>query len=269
MDSVSVNYAPPRHVGTVDDCMFYHSIEIPNYGLIDGLSDMRPSLPILFDPVNFKGKNVIEIGPASGFFTFEMERRGANVTSIELGPDMDWDYVRHHDGLSEDVKKQWQADLERVKNSYWFGHERCSSKAKVVNGTAYDVKRLGLSAEIGLLSNTLVHLHDPLGAIASLAASVTETLILCDAEPYTGSRAGTFFRHLFRKKCVAEFIPRHDNKKNIHTWWHLSAPIVEEYVKILGFTETTLVYFRSGLTKGAAVDQWAIIAKKPAGLRTV
>ena len=50
----------------------------------------------------------LDVGPANGFWSFEMERRGAKVTAIELGPDDDWDAVPHGGlppaGLSEALR---------------------------------------------------------------------------------------------------------------------------------------------------------------------
>ncbi len=41
--------------------------------------------------VDFAGQRVLEIGPASGFLTFEMEKRGAEVVSVEVTDEHGWD----------------------------------------------------------------------------------------------------------------------------------------------------------------------------------
>ena len=43
--------------------------------------------------VSFAGQRILEIGPASGFLTFEMEKRGAEVVSVELTAKHGWDFV--------------------------------------------------------------------------------------------------------------------------------------------------------------------------------
>jgi len=45
--------------------------------------DFRSSLP-LFNFPEMSGKTVLDIGSATGFFSFEFERRGAEVVSVEL-----------------------------------------------------------------------------------------------------------------------------------------------------------------------------------------
>ena len=43
--------------------------------------------------MDFAGKRVIDIGPASGFLSFHMERRGAQVVCIEPQMETFWDLV--------------------------------------------------------------------------------------------------------------------------------------------------------------------------------
>jgi len=50
-------------------------------------------------PVN----RVLEIGPASGFLTFEMEKRGADVISVEVTDEHGWDFVPYPDARLEEV----------------------------------------------------------------------------------------------------------------------------------------------------------------------
>ncbi len=43
---------------------------------------------------------------------------------------------------------------------------------------------------------------------------------------------------------------------------HLSSNLVDEFVKTLGFSDTKILYFSSGLRQGRKVHQWAIVAKR-------
>ena len=53
-------------------------------GKIIGLWDLRQTVDDYLGRIDFAGKRVLEIGPASGFLTIEMERRGADVVAVEL-----------------------------------------------------------------------------------------------------------------------------------------------------------------------------------------
>src|SRR6202453_30412 len=65
---------------------FYNSIELPNGSVIPGLQTIDQQrwriaqFPI---PQDLRGKRVLDIGAWDGWFSFEMERRGADVTSID------------------------------------------------------------------------------------------------------------------------------------------------------------------------------------------
>ncbi len=56
------SFVKPRHVVGIEECFFYHSIDIPNYGFVEGASDMRAAVPILLEVVDFRGKDVVDVG---------------------------------------------------------------------------------------------------------------------------------------------------------------------------------------------------------------
>jgi 2-polyprenyl-3-methyl-5-hydroxy-6-metoxy-1,4-benzoquinol methylase len=80
-------YASPRVVTRLEDCFFYHTIEIPGYGIVEGPWDLRAGLGDYLGNVDLRGKRVLELGTASGFVCFHMERQGADVVAYDLSPD--------------------------------------------------------------------------------------------------------------------------------------------------------------------------------------
>ena len=70
-------FAAPLKVEDPADCYFYHTMEVPGHGLMTGEWDLRGAVDDYLGKVAFAGQRVLEIGPASGFLTFEMENRGA------------------------------------------------------------------------------------------------------------------------------------------------------------------------------------------------
>ena len=77
-------FATPLKVEDPADGGFYHTMEIPGHGLVTGQWDLRDGVDDYLGKVAFAGQRVLEIGPASGFLTFEMEKRGAEVVSVEV-----------------------------------------------------------------------------------------------------------------------------------------------------------------------------------------
>jgi tRNA (mo5U34)-methyltransferase len=65
---------------------WYHSIELPNGQVIRGhlgIEELRSRLARFSIPENLDGKRVLDIGAWDGWFSFEMERRGARVVAID------------------------------------------------------------------------------------------------------------------------------------------------------------------------------------------
>ena len=76
-------YAIPRAVTSLQDCYFYHSMEIPGWGEVRGEWDLRGGEAAYLGNVDLKDKRVLELGAASGFLSFYMERQGADVVGYD------------------------------------------------------------------------------------------------------------------------------------------------------------------------------------------
>jgi tRNA (mo5U34)-methyltransferase len=65
---------------------WYHSIELPDGRVIPGfqtIEQLRARLAQFRIPEDLRGKRVLDIGTWDGWFSFEMERRGAEVVAID------------------------------------------------------------------------------------------------------------------------------------------------------------------------------------------
>jgi len=73
---------------------WWHSFELPDGTLIPGVCDL-PGLKKRIEqfpiPQDLRGKRVLDIGAWDGWYSFEMERRGAEVLAID-----NWDNPRFH-----------------------------------------------------------------------------------------------------------------------------------------------------------------------------
>ena len=65
--------APERLGLTLEDCDFYHMVDIPGHGLVKGQWDLRGREADYLGAVPLNGRSVLEIGPASGHLSFWME----------------------------------------------------------------------------------------------------------------------------------------------------------------------------------------------------
>ncbi|HKR00197.1 MAG TPA: hypothetical protein VJT09_05960, partial [Pyrinomonadaceae bacterium] len=77
--------AEPRFVENLDDCFFYHTMDLPGLGLVHGHWDLRGRFDDYIGGVSVAGKSVLDVGAATGFLSFEAERRGARrVLSFDM-----------------------------------------------------------------------------------------------------------------------------------------------------------------------------------------
>ena len=60
-------YAEPRTVTDLEECYFYHSMEIPGYGLVEGPWDLRGGVDDYLGRVDLRGKRVLEVGTFTGY----------------------------------------------------------------------------------------------------------------------------------------------------------------------------------------------------------
>ena len=60
-------FEEPRTVPSIDDCYFYHVMDLPGHGVVGREWDLRGGEAAYLGGVAFHGKRVLEFGTASGF----------------------------------------------------------------------------------------------------------------------------------------------------------------------------------------------------------
>jgi tRNA (mo5U34)-methyltransferase len=65
---------------------WYHRIEVRPGIITPGVNDSPLTLQMLQLPVDCTGMRVLDIGARDGFFSFELERRGADVLAVDYMP---------------------------------------------------------------------------------------------------------------------------------------------------------------------------------------
>ncbi len=68
-------------------------MDIPGAGEVKGHWDLRDCIKPYLGDYDFKGKRVLDVGAASGFLTFSMEKQGADVVSFDMASGAQWDVV--------------------------------------------------------------------------------------------------------------------------------------------------------------------------------
>lgn len=199
-------------------------MELPGAGLVKGGWDLRETIDAYLGPVDFQGKTVLDVGTASGYLTFEMEKRGATVTSFDIRNPDDWNYVPYvHPGAnprkSAEIRR---GNIEKIRNGYWFAHKSLGSKARMFYGDVYHIPKEIGQFDIVMLGMILPHLRDPFQAMFTASLRAKETLIITQQ----ASRD---------RDSTAYFMPDPQTRLPVAAWWSMSEGCIKRCVEILGF----------------------------------
>src|ERR1700761_3537640 len=231
--------APERTGLSLADCDFYHTVDLPGHGVVQGQWDLRGREADYLGHTPLAGKSVLEIGPASGHLSFWMEAQGADVTVFDLAEDGAWDFVPFQ-GLDLEIHQNLRRQhLRRLQNSWWLQREARGAKAEAVYGTVYDIDPSLGAFDVVTLNSVLLHLRDPMGAIIKAASVCKGSLVITEvAEEHYHRRTPW---KLNRK--ALSFMPSADKGAPYDAWFVLPSGAVVEMMRILGF-KTTLTRHR-------------------------
>jgi SAM-dependent methyltransferase len=226
---------------SLDDCWFYHSIDLPSLGPVEGQWDLRSRFSEYTGGVDFRGKTVLDVGTASGFLSFEAERAGAAAVY-----GFDADSVERYTlkpGASPDAET-----FRKMRNGYWLAHRQFGSRTRPIFGDILSLSRLVPPCDIVILGQLLVHTRDPLGVIEQAALVCREHLIVADG--------------IYRSdQPVAKYVGA--GHKATMNWWALSIPLYEQFLDALDFDLSRAemgTYWCNALKKDIGV--WTIVARR-------
>jgi SAM-dependent methyltransferase len=247
-DSNHKVFAVPQKIEAAADCYFYHTMELPGHGVMTGEWDLRRAVDDYLGKVSFAGQRVLEIGPASGFLTFEMEKRGAEVVSVEVTAEHGWDFVPYPASRLEEILGPRQLVMQRLKNSYWFSHAAHHSKARVYYGDVYDLPAALGEFDIAVMGSVLLHCRDPL-RIVEQCGHKSGLLVIVD-----------MFHPDLEGAPVCRLAPTPQNFL-WHTWWQFSTQFFTQFLAVMGFT-TSETLTHEQYHRGRAHTLFTIVAQK-------
>jgi hypothetical protein len=241
----------PKPVANLEDCYFYHAIELPGYGVIDGDWDFRETADQYLGNVAVAGKRVLELGPANGFFTCHMERAGATVVSYDLSDNDEWDVVPFAGQDYAGWLAARRAAMRRLNKGWWLTHDACNLQARLVNGTIYTLPAELGSFDVATACAILLHLRDPFLALQRVCERTRETVVVTELVPFRDSREfwtgteTTVPAAIAADTSGAEMIfqpNRITEPDDFGTWWHLTPQLVRQFLAVLGFEDTTTTF---------------------------
>ena len=244
-----LRFAEPRRVDRQEDCYFYHTMDLPDGGTVVGDWDLRGSVDAYLGGMSFANKRILEIGPASGFLTIEMEKRGAEVVAVEVEDEPGWDFVPYPPPvLNKETLEQRKRIMAELKNSFWYTHAAHHSKAKLIYGSAYQLPDALGEFDVALMAAVLLHCHSPLQIIEQCARRA-KVLVITDM----------FYPEL-EGRPVCRLAPTEANK-DWGTWWHFSTDLLVQYLRVMGFGSLYLSR-HTQVHQGASYAFFTIVAAR-------
>jgi hypothetical protein len=202
------------------DCWFYHVMELPELGVVNdgGSWDLRGRFDEYVGHVDVAGKTHVDVGTASGFLTFEAEKRGASVTSFDLDSGDTFNIDPNVDAA--EMRKQ----IAALHNGYRLAHWLLKSKARQAYGDATRLSQYIAPHDIVLIGQLLVHVRDPIAVIEQASKVAKEKIIIVE---------GSWLEQAPIARYVQVDFP------GMSAWWHLSSGLYEAVLNTFGFTVTS------------------------------
>jgi Methyltransferase domain len=225
-------YAAPHDVQGVEDCFYYHVMDLPGHGTVGGGWDLREGVNEYLGNIEVSGKRVLEIGPASGFLTAHLESHGAEVVGVELSEEEEWEVATSHRLTSkriEAIHARRDRHRQLLRNSFWFTYKVFGLSARLHYGNAYSLPSELGRFDISLLASVLLHARDPLRIIQQCAGLTGEAIVIVERH------------HPELEGSIARLVPSAEMDVS-DIWWDFSQGYFVQFLGLLGFTrvETNL-----------------------------
>jgi tRNA (mo5U34)-methyltransferase len=224
---------------------WYHTQELAPGLVTPGMFDLRPYVERYGIPDDLSGMRALDIGTFEGFWAFELERRGAEVTALDIDrlQDLDW------------PPRLRPAEDGRRGEGFRLAREALGSSVERVGMPVYEatVEKLGGRFDLVFCGSVLIHVRDPMLALERMAALCRSRLII--AEEYSRRL------ELIPRLRVAEF----RGETPWMTWWRPNIRTWLAMVRCAGF-EDVRVHSRFNMRfreKRGGVPHVVVHARRP------
>jgi tRNA (mo5U34)-methyltransferase len=194
------------------DIKWFHSIELEPGLVTPGYDVTRDRLDLLKIPADLSGKSVLDIGAWDGFFSFEVERRGA-------------ERVVATDSFA------WEGSAWSSKAGFELAREALGSRVEDVQVDVLDLDPAQLGRfDVVLCLGVLYHMRHPLLMLEKVA-SVTEGMLILETE----------VDMTWTRRPAAAFYPGHELHLDPTNWWGPNPEAVIGMLRAVGFDRVEIV----------------------------
>jgi tRNA (mo5U34)-methyltransferase len=203
---------------------WYHTIELAPGITTPGLIDLRASAAKVL-PADLSGKRAVDVATFDGFWAFEMERRGADVTATDVSSveEIEFPPLRR-DHVMADSR---ESGLE-LGAGFRLAAEALGSGVNRVECNVYDLSptALGGPADFVFCGALLTHVRDPvkgLERIRDVLAPGGEVRVF---EPFSA-----YLTLTSRRRPAARFLAHETD----YTWWAPNLAGISSWLAAAGF----------------------------------
>ena len=212
----AVGYSEEELRRRAAEITWFHSMDLRPGLRTTGIYDPSRTLPRLRLPERLDGQTVLDVGAWDGYYSFEMERRGAKVLATD-------DY-------------SWGGGGWGTKAGFELAHTAFGSGVRSLQIAPLDITPgvLGGRFDIVLLLGVLYHLRDPL-LVLERVASVTAGLLVLETE----------VGMLLTRRPAAEFFPGTELNDDPTNWWAPNVAAMTGMLRAVGFRTVEVAWRRS------------------------
>jgi tRNA (mo5U34)-methyltransferase len=194
---------------------WFHTMDLGPGVHTQGIYDPSRTLPRLRLPEDLSGRTVLDVGAWDGFYSFEMERRGASVLATD-----------HF---------CWGGDGWGTKEGFLLARRALDSKVRDldIDPTELSPERVGGTFDIVLFLGVLYHLRDPMPVLDRLR-SVTGNVAILETE----------VGMLLTRRPAAEFFPGTELNSDPTNWWAPNVAAMRGMLIAAGFRDVTVAWKR-------------------------
>lgn len=263
-----------RELGFVEatEYYWYHTVDLGDGLITPGVYDYRGKVDAFRFPEKMNGMRVLDVGSASGFFSFEFERRGAHVVSVDLPSLADLD--RFPGQTTEELlgklermilpvlptkatptanagsSKSTADDIYHrlLDGPFRFCRERLHSKVERCFSTVYDIspKKLGSEGfDMIFVGDVLLHTFSPWLALAAITSVCKKggLLILSQGMP-DDLGPGPAMKYVGGEDPAGDDI----------SWWWPNQACFEQMLKKMGFQSVEAAGHSKGILRSTGFE---------------
>lgn len=218
----------PKQLKEMNEIQWWHQINLGNTRnkeiLTPGRDNSEVKLQAIMMPKDLTGKTVIDVGAWDGFFSFEAEKRGAEVLAI--------DTVMWKEHKTFDVHKNMEV-IHTGKRGFDFAHKMLNSKVTSEEIEVMDLSEKNVGKhDLVLCLGILYHMENPFGmckVMKDLTAKGGQLILETHID----------FQNI--SKPVMAFYPTNECNNDVGTWFGPNPACVAVMLKAAGFDEVKLV----------------------------